>query len=290
MYIFHILLKNPVDQKVISPHIVTMGTTKHESRQYRYSPLTRYTRNLLKKVNRGIDTFQLIEEGDRVLVAVSGGKDSLALLHLLLEHIRFYPANYNIGVVHVVSDFAPNVPEVREYLTGLFEKLEVQAEFLNIEVTCDENGDYKEPTCFWCAWKRRQALFRYAVDNGYNKLALGHHSDDVAETTMLNLAYHGTLETMLPKRSFFDGKFDLIRPLFYVRERELVRFADMAGLETVTCNCGHAPDAKRQVMKRIVRELSQEARQLHANLWDAAYEWWQAFGDQPLHKKPRSRN
>ena len=264
-----------------------MENEKVAAKNYRYSPLTRYTRNLLKKVNRGIDKFSLISEEDRVCVAVSGGKDSLSLLHLLIEHIRFYPMNYTVGAVHVVSDFNPQRNEIRAYLTELFESLGIPYDFVDISVTTDKEGNKTDPTCFWCAWKRWEALFKYCIKHGYNRLALGHHSDDVAETTLLNLVYHGNLETMLPQRTFFDGKFDIIRPLFYVRERELVRFAKMAGFNVSSCICANADSGKRQVMKRLVRELYTESRHLHANLWNAAYTWWEAFGEHPLHPNPR---
>ncbi|MBN1783741.1 MAG: tRNA 2-thiocytidine biosynthesis protein TtcA [Alphaproteobacteria bacterium] len=264
-----------------------MENQKQQTKNYRYSPLTRYTRNLLKKVNRGIDAFNLISENDRVCVAVSGGKDSLSLLHLLLEHIRFYTLNYTVSAVHVVSDFEPQALETKAYLTGIFESLNIPYGFIDISVTTGKDGNKTDPSCFWCAWKRRQALFRYCVDQGYNKLALAHHSDDIAETTLLNLVYHGNLDTMLPKRTFFDGKFDLIRPLFYVRERELARFTDMAGFKTTSCVCPNADDSKRTFMKKMIRELYGESRQLHANLWRAARQWWEAFGEHPLHPNPR---
>ncbi|MCE5249771.1 tRNA 2-thiocytidine biosynthesis TtcA family protein [bacterium] len=256
-------------------------------REYRHSPLTRYTRNLLKKVNRGIDEFKLISGGDRVCVAVSGGKDSLSLLHLLLEHIRFYPAKYTVGAVHVMSDISDHAHETRAYLESVFTSLGIPYDFIEVTVTVGEDGMYKEPSCFWCAWRRRIALFKYCAEHGYNKLAFGHHADDVAETTLLNLLYHGNLQTMLPKRAFFDGAFDLIRPLFYVRERDLVRFAGLAGFSASTCTCSHADDGKRKAMKKLVRDLAKESHNLHANLWSTARIWWETFGDHPLHPNER---
>ena len=256
-----------------------MENNKTLQRHFRNSPLTRYTRNLLKKINHGIDEFKLISEGDRVCVSVSGGKDSLSLLHLLLEHIRFYPMNYTVGAVHVVSDFAPCAVETKGFLRDVFTSLDVPYGFVDISVTTDEKGNPADPDCFWCARKRREAVFNYCVAEGYNRLAFGHHFDDVAETTMMNLLFHGNLETMLPVRTFFDGKFDLVRPLFYVRERELVRFAQLAGFKASTCTCTHAKEGKRQVMKKLIRSLTKETRQLHINLWNAARRWRVAYDD-----------
>jgi tRNA 2-thiocytidine biosynthesis protein TtcA len=262
-----------------------MEYDKLPTRPYRSSPLARYARNLLRKVNRGIDEFKLLADRDKVCVAVSGGKDSLALLHLLIEHRRFYNVKYGIEVVHVVSDYAPLALETKEYIRSLCGSLEIPVSFPEISVTTNEKGERCNPSCFWCAWKRREALFSWCVEHGFNKLALAHHADDVAETTLLNLIYHGNLETMLPSRVFFDGKFSLIRPLFYVRERDLVRFAKLAGFQTCSCDCPNSETGKRRRMKEIVRELSKESRLLHPNLWRAARLWWEAYGDRPLHSK-----
>ena len=240
-----------------------MEHDKLSTRSYRYSPLTRYARNLLRKVNRGIDEFKLLSDGDRVCVAVSGGKDSLSLLHLLIEHRRFYNVKYELEAAHVVSDYAPRALETKEYIRELCASLGIPCAFPEISVTTNEKGEPENPTCFWCAWKRREALFSHCAENGLNKLALGHHADDVAETTLLNLIYHGNLETMLPRREFFDGKFTLIRPLFYVRERDLVRFARLAGFQTASCECPNSETSKRRRMKEIIRELSKESRLLH---------------------------
>lgn len=264
-----------------------MPEDKLSTKKYRYSPLTRYRRFLIRKINRAFKEFGLIEGGDSVCVAVSGGKDSLSLLHLLLEHKRFYPGDFSISAVHVVSDFNTVAEEIKEYLRDMFESLGIEYGFTEISVTQDRNGNNSEPGCFWCAWKRREALFRYCVENGFNKLAFGHHSDDVAETTLLNLVYHGTLETILPRRTFFDGAFDVIRPLFYIREKELVRYAEMAGFRTTSCSCPKEDTGKRQVMKKLLRSLSKESRHLNANLWGAAKAWYEAFGDRKLHKEDR---
>ncbi len=264
-----------------------MQKKKNIYQQSKHSPLIKYTRSLLRKVNRALNEFDLINEGDSVCVSVSGGKDSLSLLHLLVEHKRFFPMSYNIGAVHAMSDFDPNAEETKEYLKGVFESLKINFGFVEIKVTTSENGNECEPSCFWCSWSRRQAIFKYCVEHGYNKLALGHHFDDVAETILLNLVYHAKMETMLPSRTFFDGKFDVIRPLFYVRERELVRLAEKAGFLSKTCTCERADMGKRLVMKNLVRSLSKESKYLHYNLWRTAKKWYDAFGDHPCHPEPK---
>jgi len=247
----------------------------------------KYTRSLLRKVNKAIDEFQLINDGDRVCVSLSGGKDSLSLLYLLIEHKRFFPKKYSIEAVHVVSDFVPNDGEIKEYLKVTCNSWGVPCGFTEISIMTGENGMRSEPSCFWCSWNRREALFKYCVAHNINKLALGHHFDDVAETALLNIVFHAKAETMYPCRSFFDGKFDLIRPLFYLRERETVRLAKMAGFLTKTCTCKHAENGKRQLMKDTIRNLSKESRYLHHNLWRVSRKWLEAFGTKPLHPELR---
>ena len=255
----------------------------------RWSPLSRHGRNLLKKMNKTVRSHNLFDDGDRICVAVSGGKDSLTLLHLMLEYRRFYPIDFTVDAVHVVSDFNPHAAEIREYLESMFRSLGIGYALIDVEVTVGKDGKRCDPSCFWCSWKRREVLFRHTADNGFSKLALGHHFDDVAETTLLNLIYHGSLETILPTRQFFEGAFDLIRPLFHIREREMVRYAALAGFESTRCVCPFNDLGKRQVMKRFLRDLSKESKLLHSNLWGAAWKWHEAFGDEPLHTQRANR-
>ncbi|MBT4485167.1 MAG: tRNA 2-thiocytidine biosynthesis protein TtcA [Candidatus Latescibacteria bacterium] len=267
-----------------------MSNKRLSTKKYRYSPLTRYGRLLIRKINRAFKDFNLITDNDRVCVAVSGGKDSLSLLHLLHEHKRFYEGKFSIVAVHAVSDYNPQADKIKEYLLEIFESLGIEYGFVKISVTTDEDGNKKDPNCFWCSWKRREALFKYCVEKGCNKLAFGHHSDDVAETTLLNLVYHGNLDTMLPARTFFDDAFTLIRPLFYIREKEFVRYAEMAGFKTASCVCPNEKHGKRRVMKKLLRDLSKESRQLNANLWRASKIWHDTFGDRAYNSDAKKRD
>jgi tRNA 2-thiocytidine biosynthesis protein TtcA len=265
-----------------------MKPATHDMRQYRYSPLTRYGRNLIRKINRAMNEYPLIGDDDRVCVAVSGGKDSLSLVQLLLEHKRFYNGKFEVAAIHVISDYNPRAAETRDYLERVFRDMGIGYDFVEIEVTRDLEGNEQEPGCFLCSWKRRKALFSYCADNGFTKLALGHHMDDMAETSLLNLVYHGTLETMLPIRRFFDGKFDVIRPLFYLREKDLARYARMAGFDTTICECPASSRSKRLVMKEVLRGLGKESKLLYHNVWRASRTWHEAVGDHPLHATDRA--
>jgi tRNA 2-thiocytidine biosynthesis protein TtcA len=217
--------------------------------------LGKYGRFLLKKINRVFTEYPMIRGGDRVCVAVSGGKDSLSLLWLLHEHRRMYNEKYEIAAAHVVSDLSPGEAETHLYLEKLFSETGIPCEFIPVSITLSKEGNPNSPSCFWCAWNRRRALFKHCDRHGFNKLAFGHHADDVAETTLLNLIYHGNLETMLPAREFFDGRFSVIRPMFHVYEKELLRYSGMAGFKTSSCVCPNSDTSKRKMAKNLVAEL-----------------------------------
>jgi len=126
-----------------------------------------------------------------------------------------------------------------------------------------------EPSCFWCAWNRRKGLFQTAHELGCNKVAFGHHADDVAQTTLLNLFYQGRLETMEPKVEFFEGVITVIRPLVYVPEKEIVRFAQAAGFPLQGVACPHAVTSRRTKMARLLRQIETECPQVKVNLFRA---------------------
>jgi tRNA 2-thiocytidine biosynthesis protein TtcA len=178
----------------------------------------------------------LIEGGDRIAVAVSGGKDSLSLLKLLNFRLGSVKESYHLLALHVqlgnCSGYAP-----RQGLEESFQAQGVEYSFEEATVLGEDDRASEEPNCFWCSWNRRKALFLAANRMGCNKVAFGHHADDVAQTTLLNLLYHGRLETIEPRVSYFGGKIIVIRPLVYVAEKELVRFARACGfpMEDVPC-------------------------------------------------------
>ena len=220
---------------------------------------------LQKSVSRACKEFDLLSEGDRVAVAVSGGKDSRALLQLLLRHRRKVPFNYDLLALHVVGTPA-GFPDLRPELEPWLQELGVEYHFAPLKLSPEEPLPLD---CFRCSWNRRKALFIAAVEQGYNKLALGHHADDAAATTLLNLLFTGRLETMAPSISFFDGKVTLIRPLIYVPEKELVRYGQASGFPDHAA-CSQGLTSKRTRMKALLRQFGRDQKQIRANLWRAA--------------------
>jgi len=225
--------------------------------------------NLLKRVSKALPHYSMIEDGDRIVVAVSGGKDSLTLLRLLRLGRESGAAKYDLVAVHVESDFRCSGCAHRETLERVFEDEGVEFGFEHITVTVGADGKQRAPTCFWCSWNRRKALFLAAERHGCNKVAFGHHADDVAETALLNLFYHGRLETMEPKVVFFDGKITVIRPLVYVPEREISRFAKAGGFPSQLCRCPNSLTSERARMKEILKTVEEECPRVKINLYKA---------------------
>jgi tRNA 2-thiocytidine biosynthesis protein TtcA len=221
---------------------------------------------LLKSVARACKEFDLLADGDRVAVAVSGGKDSRALLDLLLRYGARVPFSYDLIALHAVGTSA-GFPDLRPELEPWFRELGIDYRFAPLELPPEEPLPLD---CHRCAWNRRKALFTAATELGCNKLAFGHHADDAAATTLLSLMCGGRLETMLPRREFFDEKVIVIRPLIYLPEKELARYARAADFPDPLPSCPQGLTSKRAQVKTLLRHFGRDQKQIRANLWRAA--------------------
>lgn len=225
---------------------------------------------LIRRVNKADRDFDLIADGDRIAVAVSGGKDSLTLLELLHRRQRSVPTDYTLVPIHVASDWNCNDQDQRPWLEHYFQSLRLDYAIPEIIILPDEGDQSREPSCFWCAWNRRKALFQTAHELRCNKLAFGHQADDIAQTTLLNLFYHGRLQTMEPKVEFFEGVITVIRPLAYVPEKEIARFARAAGFPCPPISCPHAATSQRTRMAQLLRQIEEDCPRVKVNLFRAA--------------------
>jgi tRNA 2-thiocytidine biosynthesis protein TtcA len=220
---------------------------------------------LLKEVSRACKEFDLLAEGDRVAVAVSGGKDSRTLLDLLLQYRERVPFSYEVTALHVVGDPA-GLPDLTSVLRPWFEERGVGYHFVPLELPPDEPLPMD---CFRCSWNRRKALFLAADGLGCNKLALGHHADDAAVTALLNLMFAGRLETMESTVDFFEGRIVVIRPLIYVPAKDIVHYANAAEFPT-TPPCPYESDTNRRRIESFLRSFGPQQGNIRANLWRAA--------------------
>jgi tRNA 2-thiocytidine biosynthesis protein TtcA len=224
---------------------------------------------LLKKLNKCHREHQLLADGDRIALALSGGKDSCTLLDALLQ--RRGLEKLTLIPIHVTpaSDTdcgsRADLPALRAWLEGLG----VEYHVLSAE---EAQGKPKRPNqspCFYCAWRRRKALFQKAQDLNCNKLALAHNADDVAQTTLMNLFYQSKLTTMYPRVSFFGGELVVIRPLAYVPEKEIVRYAREADFPPPPPPCPTSSESKRVLMRQIIRMVEQTHPKVKVHLWRA---------------------
>ncbi len=205
---------------------------------------------LIKKVGKTIKKYGMIEEGDRILVGVSGGKDSFTLLKILEDRRGFYPNQYELLAVHIATDLP---------CEGII-KPEKMEEFLKsnnypYKIVHARIKNEKGLNPFWCSWNRRRILFELANKMGFNKIALGHHRNDVIETLLLNIFYHAEISTMLPYQSLFEGKMTIIRPLYNIPESDTEKFARLYNFPAVHCRCPFNHETRREMFKRIVKEI-----------------------------------
>ena len=185
-------------------------------------------RRILHRVREAVAAYRLIEPGDRILVALSGGKDSMALLHFLSVMRRSNNGSFDLKAVHVRManvDYRTDLLQLKEYA----EQRGTGFELLDAAFKPDEKQG--RSACFLCSWTRRKALFNYAQANGYNKIALGHHRDDLLQTAMMNLTFNGTFATMTASLAMDKFPITLIRPLCGRRGRSapLGRFHRSSG-------------------------------------------------------------
>jgi tRNA(Ile)-lysidine synthase TilS/MesJ len=218
---------------------------------------------LTKKVNRAVYEFGMIEDGDRVAVALSGGKDSFSLLEGLRYRQRFVPERYSVVAVHVVGDARgpemPPYPQLEDWLRANGHEYLIRQSFIPAD-------EALPMSCERCTWNRRRTLFEMAKELGCNRVALGHHLDDMAQTALLNLIFQGRNETMEPMRDYFDGELKLIRPLMYVPEGELKRFAAVHEFPAPPPPCPRGEHTQRARMRELLREMQRECRSVKKNL------------------------
>lgn len=211
-------------------------------------------KRLCRLTGQAIGDYNMIEPGDRVMVCMSGGKDSYAMLDILLKLRARAPVDFDIIAVNL-DQKQPGFPEhiLPDYLTslGVPFHIENQDTYSIVQRVVPEG----KTTCSLCSRLRRGILYRVAGELGATKIALGHHRDDILETLFLNMFYGGKLKGMPPKLQSDDGRNVVIRPLAYVRERDLERYAEVKGFPIIPCNlCGSQPNLKRAEMKALIRE------------------------------------
>lgn len=224
-------------------------------------------KRVLSYVRRGVDDYNMIEDGDKIAVGVSAGKDSLTLLCAMADLRRFYPKKFELCAITIDmgfegSDFSP--------IKALCDELEVEYHIVPTQISKVIFDVRKEKNpCSLCAKMRRGALYGYAKDIGFNKVALGHHFDDVVETFMLNLFYEGRLGCFQPVTFLSNTGITLIRPMLYMPEKDVRYFASKAELPVVKSTCPADGNTEREEMKKLLASLERENKGLRYRIFGA---------------------
>lgn len=224
-----------------------------------------YKKDIWCKFTKAINEYNLITEGDRIAVCISGGKDSFILAKCFQELKRHNKINFEVRFIVMNPGFT------KEYLEEIIKTsktLNVPIEVFDTDIFSVVDKLQHKSNCYICAKMRRGHLYNIAKSLGCNKIALGHHLDDVIETTLLNMFYNGKFETMLPKikSKNFEG-MELIRPLYLVKEKDIIRWQNYNNLVFKECSCGFKKEiSKRIEMKKLVENLRKSNKFFDANI------------------------
>ncbi|MEA3417233.1 MAG: ATP-binding protein [Thermodesulfobacteriota bacterium] len=228
---------------------------------------TQVYKTLNRVVGKALHQYNMISNKDRILVGLSGGKDSLALLTILKERQHRIPIKYELFAVCVDPGFEGGFSEdLADYCNANEFKLIVEHTDYGILAHSETN---RENPCFLCSRLRRKRLFEIADELGCNKLAIGHNKDDIIETLFLNMCYSGEISAMLPSQSFFQGRFTVIRPLAFADEDIISRFAAEKGFPAFVNPCPSAKVSKRQEIKTFLRQLYTSNKKIKGNIFRA---------------------
>ncbi len=224
-------------------------------------------KRLLSFVRRAVDDYEMIDDGDRIAVGISGGKDSLTLLAALAEMRRFYPKKYEIVAITVDMGFeGSDFSEVAEFC----KRLNVEYRIVSTEIAKIIFDVRKEPNpCSLCAKMRRGSLHAEAQAAGCNKVALGHHYDDAVETFIMNLFFEGRLGCFSPKSYLSNRKLTLIRPLLYATEKDVMYFVRKRPLPVMTSLCPEDHATERENVKQLLSGLEKDNKGIKHRIFHA---------------------
>jgi tRNA 2-thiocytidine biosynthesis protein TtcA len=220
-----------------------------------------------RSIGQAMHHYAMLADGDQVLIAVSGGVDSLVLTLILKHWQEKAPISYKILAVYIDNGFDAS--------TG--GKVTVQLQKIGVPFLIEKTdfwhraaaAEEGKSICYHCARLRRNRLFAIAEEKGFSKMAFGHHKDDILETFFINLLYAGNISTMVPKQELFNGRMHIIRPMAYLEKKDILEIAAAAGIIPVKNPCPQDNDSKRQEARRIVAGLSQLNPKVKSNIFAA---------------------
>lgn len=230
---------------------------------------TRLFLHLKKWLEKALMEYNMLEEGDKILVAVSGGVDSMVLLDLLSSPMLFVPQKYSLLAVNIDLGFDNNNGNY-SLLKRHFKKSGYEYIIEKTDIGPLAHSDYnKKNPCFLCSRLRRKKIFEIADERGCNKIAFAHHKDDIIETLLINIFYAREISTMMPNQSIFGGKLHIIRPLAYIREDLIKRYGMERQLPAIENICPTSKVSRRMYIKKLLNKLEDENRHIRENIFKA---------------------
>lgn len=221
----------------------------------------------VKAVGKGVNDFDMIRDGESILLGVSGGKDSLALALALSLRRKWLPINYRLSAVMIDWIEHPIDPSYKPRLEKYFQDLDIDFEIIQrSQFPTSETDDFN---CYLCSRNRRRILFEIAHERGFRQIALGHHLDDLVETTMMNLFFRGKFSTMNPIQEFFDGQLYVIRPMIEIHEHTIRRLSEVYDLPVIKPVCPYDQTNIRANLKPVVREIVRMDRFAREHVFEA---------------------
>ena len=222
---------------------------------------------LFRKINerfvKAFATYQLLEDDDHILVGLSGGKDSLLLTELLAKRARIQHPRFQVEAVHVRMENIQYETDTT-YLQQFCDNLGVT---LHLVTTRFDEG--QKPPCFLCSWNRRKQLFNLAQELGCNKIALGHHQDDLLHTALMNLLYQGRFGTMPARLRMRKMPLQIIRPLCLVPEEMIRQYAEMSNYQKLVRLCPYEQETNRTTARRLFEQAAHDNPEVRFSLWSA---------------------
>ena len=226
----------------------------------------KHLQGIQQKFKKAINDYRLINNDDHILIGLSGGKDSLALVELLGERMKIFVPRFKVTAVHISVENISYESDL-SYLKSHCQQFDIP--FVHHTTHFDESTDTRKSMCFLCSWHRRKALFDVAKKLGCNKIALGHHLDDITETLLLNLFYQGSFGTMPPKLKMNKFDMTIIRPLALISEKEMKAMERIRDYQKQIKNCPHEKDSSRRDAKNLITELEKWNPDVRQSLWAA---------------------
>lgn len=211
-----------------------------------------------------IKEYGLIQDGDKILIGLSGGKDSLALTEILGERMKRHKPSFTLVAAHISVENIEYQSDLN-YLESFSNQFNIP--FVHKTTSFDSSSDHRKSPCFLCSWNRRKKLFDIAKEHGCNKIALGHHQDDILETLLMNMTFQGAISTMPPKLKMDKFDMTLIRPLSLNSEEELHELANIKTYPKQVKNCPFEKESNRNEIKKILNQLQVLNPNARYNLW-----------------------